>query len=141
MIGADNITRRSEGPLAGCATATAKTFGSRSLAGRWGRSPTQVALGNAAGRLPRGKPDEGEPHVRFGKGEQETGFAPRLLPTSPLRPSKSPGSLAGPSRRTQVLRQGTPRRPKGCLVGPAHCWWRSTAGRIRRGGSGPGRAG
>jgi transposase, IS6 family len=29
--------------------------------------------GNAAGRLPRGKPDEGEPHVRFGKGEQETG--------------------------------------------------------------------
>src|SRR5664280_820271 len=80
MIGADNITRRSEGPLAGCATATAKTFGSRSLAGRWGRSPTQVALGNAAGRLPRGKPDEGEPHVRFGKGEQETGFAPAPAP-------------------------------------------------------------
>src|SRR5258708_12723054 len=50
-----------------------KTFGSRSLADRWGRSPTQVALGNAAGRLPGGKPDEGEPHVRFGKGEQETG--------------------------------------------------------------------
>jgi len=80
MIGADNITRRSEGPLAGCATATAKIFGSRSLAGRWGRSPTQVALGNAAGRLPGGKPDEGEPHVRFGKGEQETGFAPAPVP-------------------------------------------------------------
>ena len=80
MIGADNITRRSEGPLAGCATATAKIFGSRSLAGRWGRSPTQVALGNAAGRLPGGKPDEGEPHVRFGKGEQETGFATAPAP-------------------------------------------------------------
>jgi hypothetical protein len=37
MIGADNITRRSEGPLVRCATATAKTFGSRSFAGRWGR--------------------------------------------------------------------------------------------------------
>src|SRR5664279_251178 len=80
MIGADNITRRSEGPLAGCATATAKIFGSRSLAGRWGRSPTQVALGNADGRLPGGKPDEGEPHVRFGKGEQETGFATAPAP-------------------------------------------------------------
>ena len=32
-----------------------------------------MASGNAAGRLPRGKPDEGEPHVRFGKREQETG--------------------------------------------------------------------
>jgi RNA-directed DNA polymerase len=42
-----------------------------------------VALGNATGRLPGGKPDEGEPHVRFGKGEQETGLLPpRLLPTS-----------------------------------------------------------
>jgi hypothetical protein len=35
MIGADNITRRSEGPLV--RWATAKTFGSRSFAGRWGR--------------------------------------------------------------------------------------------------------
>src|SRR5664279_4355939 len=73
-------TSQRRSTLAGCATATAKTFGSRSLAGRWGRSPTQVALGNAAGRLPRGKPDEGEPHVRFGKGEQETGFAPAPAP-------------------------------------------------------------
>jgi hypothetical protein len=32
---------------------------------RWDRWPTRVALGNVAGRLPRGKPDEGEPHVRF----------------------------------------------------------------------------
>ena len=40
---------------------------------RWDRWPTRVASGNAAGRLPRGKPDEGEPHVRFGKREQETG--------------------------------------------------------------------
>lgn len=50
---------------------------------RWDRWPTRVASGNAAGRLPRGKPDEGEPHVRFGKGELETGRKlPRLLPTS-----------------------------------------------------------
>jgi hypothetical protein len=69
MIGADNITRRSEGPLVRCATATAKTFGSRSFAGRWGRWPTLVAQGNVAGRLPEGKPDEGVPHVRFGKRE------------------------------------------------------------------------
>lgn len=83
MIGVDNTTRRSEGPPAGCATATAKIFGSRSLAGRWDRVPTLVAQGNAAGRLPGGKPDEGELHVRFGKGEQETGpMSPRLLPTS-----------------------------------------------------------
>ncbi len=40
---------------------------------RWDRWPTRVASGNAAGRLPRGKPDEGKPHVRFGKREQETG--------------------------------------------------------------------
>jgi hypothetical protein len=83
VIGVDNTTRRSEGPPAGCATATAKIFGSRSLAGRWDRVPTLVAQGNAAGRLPGGKPDEGELHVRFGKGEQETGpMSPRLLPTS-----------------------------------------------------------
>jgi hypothetical protein len=96
MIGVDNITRRSEGPPAGCATATAKTeFPSRSLAGRWDRSPTLVAQGNAAGRLPGGKPDEGELHVRFGKREQETGLTPpRLLPTSQSpesRPAKEDG--------------------------------------------------
>ncbi len=52
-----------------------------------GRTPTPVARGNAGGRLPGGKPDEGEPHVRFGKREQETGRElPRLLPTSPSRP-------------------------------------------------------
>src|SRR5664279_1577958 len=79
-------TRRSERPPAGCATATAKIFGSKSLAGRWGRSPTHVALGNAAGRLPGGKPDEGEPHVRFGKGEQETGLATAPVPHFTLVP-------------------------------------------------------
>ena len=90
MIGVDNTTRRSEGPPAGCATATAKIFGSRSLAGRWDRVPTLVAQGNAAGRLPGGKPDEGELHVRFGKGEQETGpMSPRLLPTSQSEPGKA----------------------------------------------------
>jgi len=77
MTGADNITLRSEGPLAGCATATAKTFGSRSFAGRWDRRPTWVAPGNAAGRLPGGKPDDREGQVRFGKGEQETGRSHR----------------------------------------------------------------
>ena len=61
-------------PLAGCATATAKTFGSRSLAGRWGRSPTQVALGNAAGRLPGGKPDEGELRSPAFPGQGISGF-------------------------------------------------------------------
>jgi transposase len=46
-----------------------------------------VARGNAVGRLPGGKPDEGELHVRFGKREQETGREPpRLLPTSPSLP-------------------------------------------------------
>jgi hypothetical protein len=40
LIGADNITRRSEGPPAGCATATAKIIVSRSLAVRWGQSST-----------------------------------------------------------------------------------------------------
>lgn len=51
--------------------------------GRLGLSSTRVASWNAAGRLPGGKPDEGEPHVRFGKGKQETGpELPRLFPTS-----------------------------------------------------------
>jgi IS6 family transposase len=40
---------------------------------RWDRWPTRVASGNAAGRLPRGKPDEGEPHVRFGKRSRKRG--------------------------------------------------------------------
>jgi hypothetical protein len=69
MIGVDNTTRRSEGPPAGCVTATAKIFGSRSFVCHWGRPPTRVVVGNAVGRLPGGKPDEGEPHVRFGKRE------------------------------------------------------------------------
>ena len=55
--------------------------------GRWDRWPTRVVSGNAVGRLPGGKPDEGELHVRFGKREQETECElPRLLPTSPSRP-------------------------------------------------------
>src|SRR5664280_2116185 len=78
MIGADNITRRSEGPLAGCATATAKTFGSRSLAGRWGRSPTQVALGNAAGRLPGGSRMRENLMSGLGRGSRKRGSPPRL---------------------------------------------------------------
>src|SRR3712207_8241068 len=32
-----------------------------------------VASGNAAGRLPRGKPDEGEPLVRLGRGSRKRG--------------------------------------------------------------------
>jgi hypothetical protein len=85
MIGVDNTTRHSEGPLAGCADYNGQDgiYPSKSLVGCWDRWPTRVASGNAAGRLPRGKPDEGEPHVRFGKGEQETGRKlPRLFPTS-----------------------------------------------------------
>ncbi len=53
MIGRDNITRRSQGPLAGCATATAKTLGAVAA---------QAVL---AGVLPAAAP------------------APRLRPTSP----------------------------------------------------------
>ena len=64
MIGVDNITRRSEGPLARCAITQRPRPLSRSLAGRWGRSPTPVAGRNAAGRLPGGEPCEGEPHAR-----------------------------------------------------------------------------
>jgi hypothetical protein len=37
-----------------------------------GRASTLVAERNALGRLPGGKPDEGELHVRFGEGALET---------------------------------------------------------------------
>ncbi len=83
MIGADSTTRRSEGPPARCAAATAKTLWVEELCGSLGQSSTPVAWRNAAGRLPGGKPCEVAPHARFGKGEQETGpLLPRLLPTS-----------------------------------------------------------
>ena len=92
------------------ATATAKAKLPRSFAGRWGRGPTRVASGNAAGRLPRGKPDEGEPHVRFGKGEQETGCQlPRLLPTSLTGPAIGADCLrAEPRRHRCGTRPGVP---------------------------------
>jgi len=86
MNGADNITRRSEGPLARCAEHVGSGRGIaarlythpplavRSMNGtrRLGRFSTAVARWNRSGRLPGGKPDEGEPHVRFGKGGPET---------------------------------------------------------------------
>ena len=90
VIDVDNTTRRSEGPPARCARPTgegARDCRERLFAlefvhlrtgcGCLGSSPTRVASWNAAGRLPGGKPDEGELHVRFGKGEQETGLSHR----------------------------------------------------------------
>jgi hypothetical protein len=82
----DNITRRSEGPPAGCAPMKEKAAGvpervsARSRKGtrpmnhgkRLGQTPTPLARRNAAGRLPGGAPCEGEPHARCGEGVQET---------------------------------------------------------------------
>ena len=73
MIGVDNITRRSEGPLARCAFRQRP----RPLCGRGasqdaGAGRQRCGERNAAGRLPGGEPCEGEPHARFGKGVLET---------------------------------------------------------------------
>ena len=73
MIGVDNITRRSEGPLARSATEQRPRHLPRSLAGRLGQSPTPLARWNVAGRLPGGTACEGEPHARCGRGSLETG--------------------------------------------------------------------
>ena len=73
VIGVDNITRRSEGPLARCAI----TQRPRPLCGRGasqiaGAGCQRCGERNVAGRLPGGEPCEGEPHARFGKGREET---------------------------------------------------------------------
>jgi RNA-directed DNA polymerase len=84
----NNRTRRSEGPVAGCAVRSEGLWACRNqrplthppLAeestptfGRLGHGANAVgALRNASGRLPGGKPDEGELHVRFGERELET---------------------------------------------------------------------
>jgi hypothetical protein len=73
MIGVDNITRRSEGPLARCAFRQRP----RPLCGRGasqdaGAGRQRCGKRNAAGRLPGGEPCDGEPHARFGKGVLET---------------------------------------------------------------------
>ena len=73
MIGVDNITRRSEGPLARCAIKQRPRSDN-------GRGASQIAGAgrqrrgerNVAGRLPGGEPCEGKPHARFGKGVLET---------------------------------------------------------------------
>jgi hypothetical protein len=80
-----NRNRRSEGPVVGCATRPEglraccdaihpSTTGGQVHAGRWslGAFANAVALRNAGVRRPGGKPDEGELHVRFGEGAQET---------------------------------------------------------------------
>lgn len=81
----NNRTRRSEGPVAGCATRPEglraccyaihpSTAGGQVHAGTMslGAFANALALRNASVRLPGGKPDEGELHVRFGEGLQET---------------------------------------------------------------------
>ena len=81
----NNRTRRSEGPVAGCATRPEglraccdaihpSTVGGQVHAGTMslGAFANAVALRNASVRLPGGEPDEGELHVRFGEGLQET---------------------------------------------------------------------
>ena len=81
----NNRTRRSEGPVAGCATRSEglraccdaihpSTVGGQVHAGSLslGAFANAVAPRNAGVRLPVGKPDEGELHVRFGEGLQET---------------------------------------------------------------------
>lgn len=84
----NNRTRRSEGPVAGCATGSEglracrarstaihpSTVGGDVLAdtSSLGASANALAAWNASARLPGGEPDEGELHVRFGEGVQET---------------------------------------------------------------------
>jgi hypothetical protein len=81
----NNRTRRSEGPVAGCATRPEglraccdaihpSTTGGQVHAGTMslGAFANALALRNASARLPGGEPDEGELHVRFGEGLQET---------------------------------------------------------------------
>jgi len=74
-------TQPGTGPsaIAGCATATAKIWVEEPR-GSLGPSANPGGAGECGRSTAWGKPDEGEPHVRFGKGEQETGLPPRLLP-------------------------------------------------------------
>jgi RNA-directed DNA polymerase len=87
----NNRTRRSEGPVAGCATRPEglracfnaihpPTDGGQVHAGTMslGASANALALRNVGVRRPGGKPDEGELHVRFGEGLQETSRCKRF---------------------------------------------------------------
>jgi RNA-directed DNA polymerase len=82
----NNRTRRSEGPVAGYATRSEglraccdaiypSTVGGQVHAATMslGAFANALALRNVSVRLPGGEPDEGELHVRFGEGLQETG--------------------------------------------------------------------
>jgi hypothetical protein len=84
----NNRNRRSEGPVAGCAiwqeglwacryqrpfTHPPLAVWSRPALGRLGHIANVLAARNVGARLPRGKPDEGELHVRFGGRALETG--------------------------------------------------------------------
>ena len=82
-----NRNPRSEGPVAGCAawleglwacryqrpfTHPPLAAGPRPAVGRWEQFANVLAARNAVDRLPGGKPDEGELHVRFGGRALET---------------------------------------------------------------------
>jgi hypothetical protein len=124
MTGADNITRRSEGPLARCAKRTGSDRGiavrldthplnaARSMNGTRGLgcSPTPLAGPNARSRLPGGKPDEGELHVRFGKGGPETA-RPRRPPISPGEPHARFDAAAGGNHGPVGSRRTVPETP------------------------------
>ena len=138
--GADNRTRRSEGPPAGCADRPGRGCGhasglttrgieARGPGGLLGPTTNAVARRNVAGRRPGGKPCEGEPHARFGKGALETGgCAPRPRDmgageetTRDVRPQ--PTEPAGPRQRpTSPEPRKSRRRP-----GKARRAWKSSA--------------
>ena len=69
VIGVDNITRRSEGPLARCAIRQRpRPDNGRGASQIAGAGRQRCGERNVSGRLPGGEPCEGELHARFGKG-------------------------------------------------------------------------
>src|SRR5450631_2209401 len=86
MMGTDNITCPSEGPVAGCAVGVLASAGRRDFGpqlaavrvscglgpGSLGWFANAVARRTADHRLPGGTPCAGEPHARGGRGREET---------------------------------------------------------------------
>jgi len=143
MNGVDNITRRSEGPLSRCARDPENDVGlpdrldthpriaerSMTWGASSGRAPTPVARRNARGRLPGGKPDEGEPRAsgigsprslalrqRCG-ARQCRGVVARRLASCSEPSALSPSTKAGVSCGTLRLPPWT-RHERAGLTGP-----------------------
>jgi hypothetical protein len=108
-----------EGPrdcLTGCTPAHRAVARPMPQRGRLDHRPTRVAPRNARNRLPGGAPDEGEPHVRCGKGALETERRSRrpAMATGDARPWETAGMSAGPTAEWRHRASALLHRPTFC---------------------------